>query len=49
METLRDQWPGFGLSKGAIQVPPNQPISENTLRLVIACRLEQIRAAGTGD
>ena len=40
-ETLRD----YQTTKGAIRVPLEKPISEETLFAVIECRLEAIRAA----
>ena len=49
IETLRDQLQAFGLSKGAIRVPLDEPIPESTLRQVIDCRLDQIRATVKGD
>lgn len=44
IETLKDQLRDYGLSKGAIRVPLNQPIPESILREVILCRLEAIEA-----
>ena len=41
---LKDQLLEFGLSKGAIRVPLDKPISKSTLRKVINCRLKAIRA-----
>jgi uncharacterized protein YdhG (YjbR/CyaY superfamily) len=42
IETLKDQLHEYGLSKGAIRVPLDNPISESMLKLVIDCRLQQI-------
>ena len=42
IETLKDQLHEYGLSKGAIRVPLDNPISENLLKQVINCRLKQI-------
>ena len=42
IETLKDQLHEYGLSKGAIRVPLDHPISENMLKQVIDCRLKQI-------
>jgi uncharacterized protein YdhG (YjbR/CyaY superfamily) len=49
IETLKGQLHAFGLSKGAIRVPLEHPIPESTLRQVIDCRLEQIRATMKGE
>jgi uncharacterized protein YdhG (YjbR/CyaY superfamily) len=40
---LKDEFVGYAVSKSAIRVPLNQPISKRLLQLVIACRLEAIR------
>ena len=44
IETLKDQLREFEMSKGAIRVPLDKPISESLLNEVIACRLMQIEA-----
>ena len=41
---LKDELRTYSVSKGAIRVPLDRPISERLLRLVITCRLEAIRA-----
>ncbi len=48
IETLKDQLGDYGLSKGAIRVPLDRPIPESTLRQIIDCRLEHIRATMEG-
>lgn len=48
IETLRDQLQGYGLSTGAIRVPLDPPIPADVLKLIIDCRLEQIRAESNG-
>jgi len=42
IERLKDNLHGYGLSKGAIRVPLEKPISESTLEQIINCRLEQL-------
>ena len=42
IETLKDQLHDYGLSKGAIRVPLDQPISEEMLKQIIHLRLKQI-------
>lgn len=41
---LADELRGYAVSKGAIRVPFEQPISKRLLGLVIRCRLKAIRA-----
>jgi uncharacterized protein YdhG (YjbR/CyaY superfamily) len=48
IETLKDHLAAYGVSKGSIRVPLDRPIAEHTLRQVIECRLEQIRATLKG-
>ncbi len=48
IETLKDQLQGYGLTKGAIQVPLDKPIPENLLRDVINARLKAITVARKG-
>jgi uncharacterized protein YdhG (YjbR/CyaY superfamily) len=43
--TLGEKLSGYETTKGAIRVPLDTPISERTLRAVIDCRLQAIRAA----
>jgi len=43
VETLKDELHEYGLSKGAIRVPLNNPISENLLKQIINCRLKEIK------
>jgi uncharacterized protein YdhG (YjbR/CyaY superfamily) len=45
IEKLKDLLHEYGLSKGAVRVPVDQPVPESILRSIIECRLEQIRAA----
>ena len=45
IETLKHQLSGYGLSKGAIRVPLDKPITKTVLRSVISCRLKAIRTA----
>ena len=42
IETLKDQLHEYGLSKGAIRVPLDHPISEDMLKQIITQRLKQI-------
>lgn len=44
IEKLKDDLRGYQLTKGAIQVPLDEPIPKTTLRKVIALRLKAIRA-----
>ena len=44
IEELKDQLHEYGLSKGAIRVPLESPISERTLELIVNCRLKQIES-----
>jgi uncharacterized protein YdhG (YjbR/CyaY superfamily) len=44
IDTLKDELEKYGLSRGAIRVPLDDPISKGTLRAVINCRLKAIRA-----
>jgi uncharacterized protein YdhG (YjbR/CyaY superfamily) len=44
IDTLKDALKKYGLSRGAIRVPLDDPISKATLRKVINCRLKAIRA-----
>lgn len=46
IETLKDMLREYGLSSGAIRVPFDNPISEQMLKQVIDCRLEQLKAEG---
>jgi uncharacterized protein YdhG (YjbR/CyaY superfamily) len=46
IETLKDELSGYRSTKGAIQVPLDDPISKTTLRKVINARLKAIRAKG---
>jgi uncharacterized protein YdhG (YjbR/CyaY superfamily) len=41
---LKDELRKYDVSKGAIRIPLDRPISRRLLKLVIACRLETIRA-----
>ena len=45
VETLKDQLQGYGLSKGAIRVPIDHPISEELLKQIIDLRLKQITSS----
>lgn len=45
---LKDELRAYTVSKGAIRVPLDRPISKRLLKLVIACRLEAIRAENGG-
>jgi uncharacterized protein YdhG (YjbR/CyaY superfamily) len=47
IETLKDELREYRTTKGAIQVPLDNPIAKSTLRKVINARLKAIRAAGT--
>jgi uncharacterized protein YdhG (YjbR/CyaY superfamily) len=40
---LKDELRTFTVSKGAIRVPLDRPISKRLLKLVITCRLKAIR------
>ena len=42
VEELKDQLHEYGLSKGAIRVPINHPISEDLLKQIIDLRLKQM-------
>ena len=42
VETLKDQLNDYGLSKGAIRVPLDHPISEELLKQIIDLKLKQI-------
>ena len=42
IETLKDQLHDYGVSKGAIRVPLDHPISEEILKQIIHLRLSQI-------
>ena len=42
IETLKDQLHDYALSKGAIRVPLDHPVSEELLKQLIDCRLKQI-------
>ena len=44
IRTLKDRLHDYGLSKGAIRVPLDRPISEKLLKQVIDCRLKAIKA-----
>jgi len=44
IERLKDELRDYGLSKGAIRVPLDRPISESLLGRLIDCRLEIISA-----
>src|SRR5438132_3870356 len=44
IETLKDQLNDYGVSKGAIRVPLDHPISEELLKHIIHERLKQITA-----
>jgi uncharacterized protein YdhG (YjbR/CyaY superfamily) len=44
IETLKSELSEFGLSKGTVRVPLDQPISEAMLMRIIDCRLGLIRA-----
>jgi uncharacterized protein YdhG (YjbR/CyaY superfamily) len=41
---LKDELRAYKVSKGAIRVPLDRPISKRLLRLVITCRLQAMRA-----
>ncbi len=45
VETLKDQLNDYGLSKGAIRVPLDHPISEELLKQIIDLRLKQIASS----
>jgi uncharacterized protein YdhG (YjbR/CyaY superfamily) len=40
---LKDELRKYSVSKGAIRVPLDRPISKRLLKLVITCRLKAIR------
>jgi uncharacterized protein YdhG (YjbR/CyaY superfamily) len=44
IERLKEQLHDYELSSGAIRIPLDRPISEDTLKQIIDCRLQQIRA-----
>jgi uncharacterized protein YdhG (YjbR/CyaY superfamily) len=44
IDTLKEDLQKYGLSRGAIRVPLDEPISKGTLIKVISCRLKAIRA-----
>ena len=44
IETLTEELRAYETTKGAIRVPLETPIPECTLRAVIECRLQEIRA-----
>ena len=44
IEELKDQLSDYGVSKGAIRVPLDHPISEEQLKQIIDHRLKQITA-----
>ena len=44
IEALREELRAYETTKGAIRVPLDTPIPERTLRAVIDCRLQAIRA-----
>ena len=44
IDTLKDDLQKYGLSRGAIRVPLDQPIPKTMLRKVITTRLKMIRA-----
>jgi uncharacterized protein YdhG (YjbR/CyaY superfamily) len=44
IEMLKDELKAYSLSKGAIRVPLDKPISKTTLRKIITRRLQAIRA-----
>jgi len=48
IEELRETLRAFGLSRGAIRVPLDRPISKAILRKVILCRLGAIRSKDLG-
>lgn len=41
---LKDELSAYAVSKGAIRVPLDHPISKRLLKLIITCRLKAIRA-----
>jgi uncharacterized protein YdhG (YjbR/CyaY superfamily) len=41
---LKDELRTYSVSKGAIRIPLDRPISKRLLKLVITCRLKAIRA-----
>ena len=43
---LKDKLRGYAWSKGALRVPLDKPISERSLKALIAARLKQIKAEG---
>lgn len=44
IDTLKEDLKKYELSRGAVRVPLDDPISKRTLRAVITCRLKAIRA-----
>ncbi len=44
---LKDELRAYTVSKGAIRVPLDRPISKRLLTLVITCRLKALRAASS--
>lgn len=46
---LKDQLKGYGLSKGAIRVPFDEPMPGRTLKQVISARLKAIKKTPRGD
>ncbi len=43
IEILKDKLSAYGLSKGAIRVPYDNPISENLLKEIILLRIKRIK------
>jgi uncharacterized protein YdhG (YjbR/CyaY superfamily) len=41
---LKDELRAYAVTKGAIRIPLDRPISKRLLKLVISCRLKAIRA-----
>jgi uncharacterized protein YdhG (YjbR/CyaY superfamily) len=41
---LKEELRSYTVSKGAIRIPLDRPISKRLLKLVITCRLQEIRA-----
>lgn len=41
---LKDELSKFAVSKGAIRIPLDRPISKRLLKLIVTCRLKMIRA-----
>ncbi len=44
VDALKDELRAYELSKGAIRVPLDKPISKSLLRKIIKCRLKEIKA-----